>query len=185
MRRIGLFGLFGLVLVLMFTRPGRQVICVHRGGAPENTLEGLAEVLDPTNPFAKRPDMIEIDVRLSKDGVPVLMHDETLDRTTPFSGRVDAYTASELGRMNVPTLRQALNLIPFDVYVLMDVKDPEHLTNVRSFVGRDARYIVGIPEDRRLETTMGVRVGWLGHIGWHHKEVEVVLISAEKWERMR
>lgn len=45
-------------------------------------------------------DGLECDVRLSRDGVPVVIHDATLDRTTAGAGPVHAYTASELARMD-------------------------------------------------------------------------------------
>ena len=53
-----------------------------KGHAPENTLAGIRAAL------ALGVDGIEIDVHASLDGVPVLMHDETVDRTTNGAGRV-------------------------------------------------------------------------------------------------
>ncbi|EGO64216.1 glycerophosphodiester phosphodiesterase [Acetonema longum] len=73
--------------------------CVaHRGwsgDAPENTLAAIALA-------AADPDisMIEIDVQLSRDGVPVVIHDNCLDRTTNGSGRVKDFTADELRRLD-------------------------------------------------------------------------------------
>src|SRR5688572_10333124 len=69
------------------------VAIAHRGGAklrPENTLVAFAHAL------AVGVDAVECDVRLSKDGQPVVIHDETLDRTTNRSGLVSALTAEEL-----------------------------------------------------------------------------------------
>lgn len=65
----------------------------HRGGgalAPENTLAGFR--------LAKRLGYgaVEFDVMLSADGVPVIMHDETLLRTTGHAGRVPEMSAAEL-----------------------------------------------------------------------------------------
>ncbi len=57
----------------------------HRGAAglaPENTLSALRAGVSAGAPF------IEIDIRLTSDGVPVLMHDGSLDRTTDGTGRV-------------------------------------------------------------------------------------------------
>jgi glycerophosphoryl diester phosphodiesterase len=57
----------------------------HRGAAglaPENTLSAVKAGVSAGAPF------IEIDIRLTSDGVPVLMHDGTLDRTTDGTGRV-------------------------------------------------------------------------------------------------
>ena len=69
------------------------VAIAHRGGArlrPENTLIAFAHAL------TLGVDAVECDVRLSRDGEPVVIHDETLDRTTNHSGPVAALTASEL-----------------------------------------------------------------------------------------
>lgn len=45
-------------------------------------------------------DMIELDVQLSKDSVPVVFHDTTLDRLTNVSGKVNSYTFRELNKVN-------------------------------------------------------------------------------------
>jgi glycerophosphoryl diester phosphodiesterase len=71
----------------------RPTVYAHRGGAalaPENTLLAIEVGL------AAGVDGIEFDVRLSRDGVPVLMHDPTLDRTTDATGPVEERTAAEL-----------------------------------------------------------------------------------------
>ena len=52
------------------------------GEAPANTLAGVRACLDC------RAEGMEIDVQLSADGVPVLMHDDTVDRTTNLTGPV-------------------------------------------------------------------------------------------------
>lgn len=89
-------------------------IVAHRGGAvdtPENTLAAFA------NAIALDVDMIELDIHLSKDGVPVVIHDATLDRTTDASGPVRDLTAAELRRVNagkgeyVPQLSEVLDLV--------------------------------------------------------------------------
>lgn len=65
----------------------------HRGGSklrPENTMLAFAHAV------SLGVDAIECDVHLSRDGEPVIIHDDTLDRTTDVSGRVEARTALEL-----------------------------------------------------------------------------------------
>lgn len=93
----------------------------HRGakaGAPENTLAGLRQ--------AKREGAawVEFDVKLTADGQPVLIHDETLERTTDGRGRVADTTFADIRRLDagrcfgaawqgerVPSLREALALL--------------------------------------------------------------------------
>ena len=75
----------------------RPMVYAHRGGAalaPENTLVACETGL------AAGADGIELDVRLSLDGVAVLMHDATLDRTTDAAGPVDQRTAAELAALD-------------------------------------------------------------------------------------
>ena len=75
----------------------RPLIFAHRGGAklaPENTLPAI------DNGMALGSDGLEIDVQLSADGIPVVIHDHTLDRTTDRSGPVSALTAAELARVD-------------------------------------------------------------------------------------
>jgi glycerophosphoryl diester phosphodiesterase len=70
-----------------------RLVFAHRGGAklaPENTLAAFVRGM------AAGSDGIECDVHLSRDGVPVVIHDATLDRTTDASGPVSARTAAEL-----------------------------------------------------------------------------------------
>jgi glycerophosphoryl diester phosphodiesterase len=70
---------------------------VHRGAgelAPENTLAAMRV----GHAYGYR--MVEFDVKLSGDGVPFLLHDDTLDRTTDGHGRADALTWSELSKLD-------------------------------------------------------------------------------------
>ncbi len=61
---------------------------------PENTLAAFAHALH------LGVDGVELDVRLSKDGVPVVIHDEDLARTTGATGSVSAQTADELAAID-------------------------------------------------------------------------------------
>ncbi|HAP4931498.1 TPA: glycerophosphodiester phosphodiesterase family protein [Enterococcus faecalis] len=72
----------------------------HRGAttrAPENTLEAINEAAN----YGYYG--VEIDVRCSKDGVPFLMHDDTLDRTTTGTGIDENYTLAELKKLKIKT----------------------------------------------------------------------------------
>lgn len=75
----------------------RPLIFAHRGGSalgPENTLAAFDLGLQAG------ADGLELDVRLSADGVPVVHHDATLDRTTSHAGPLAAHTADELAHID-------------------------------------------------------------------------------------
>src|SRR5262245_3526353 len=77
--------------------PSRPLVFAHRGGAllrPENTLAAFDHGLS----FGA--DGLEFDVHLSSDGVVVVHHDETLDRTTNARGLIAARTADDLERVD-------------------------------------------------------------------------------------
>jgi glycerophosphoryl diester phosphodiesterase len=86
-------------------RSSRPLVFAHRGGSkigPENTIEAFDRGL------AAGADGLELDVRLSRDGLVVVHHDALLDRTTRGKGPLKERTAAELGRLDVPTLRDVL-----------------------------------------------------------------------------
>src|ERR687895_336309 len=100
---------------MSFLSNDRPLIFAHRGGCalgPENTLTAFDRGM------AAGADGLELDVHLSADGVVVVHHDETLDRTTNDSGRIGARTAAELARVDagdgagIPTLREVLRRYP-------------------------------------------------------------------------
>lgn len=74
--------------------------------APENTMAAFREAI------AVGSDGIEFDVRLTRDGVPVIIHDSTLRRTTGLPHRIADLTWSELENLNVrvPSLEQLFTL---------------------------------------------------------------------------
>lgn len=81
----------------------RPQVLAHRGDArhePENTLPAFAAAL------SRGADGVELDVRLTRDGVPVVLHDATVDRTTDGHGRVSALSSAELGRLRCRTTGQ-------------------------------------------------------------------------------
>jgi glycerophosphoryl diester phosphodiesterase len=95
----------------------------HRGDwrkASENTIPALCAALD-----IAACDGLEFDVRASSDGVPVLIHDETLHRTHGRPDRVDAMTAAELEELGIPTLADALLAIGRGAFLDVELKgDP-------------------------------------------------------------
>jgi glycerophosphoryl diester phosphodiesterase len=118
----------------------RPLVFGHRGGAkigPENTVLAFARGM------AAGADGFECDVRLSADGVPVVIHDPTLDRTTDRTGAVGALSADELARVDatcrfqpgdpafaatevvgVPTLSSVLRQFP-SARVIIELKDTQ------------------------------------------------------------
>jgi len=80
-----------------FFAAARPLVFAHRGGstlAPENTVAAFDKGL------SLGADGLELDVRLSRDGVVVVHHDASLDRTTDAHGDVSALTAAELSRVD-------------------------------------------------------------------------------------
>ena len=104
----------------------RPLVISHRacaGHAPENTLAGIRAALQIG------ADAIEVDVQASADGVPVLMHDLTLDRTTNGSGGLASLTLKQLQALDaggepVPTFAQALEMTRGRALLVAEIKRP-------------------------------------------------------------
>lgn len=101
-------------------------IYAHRGVSahyPENTLAAFARAIE------LGVEGIELDVHLSGDRVPVVIHDDTVDRTTNGIGVIADFTAKQLNlldaghRQHVPTLAQVLDLAAGKVRVNIEIKD--------------------------------------------------------------
>jgi glycerophosphoryl diester phosphodiesterase len=92
------------------------------GEAPANTLAGVRQSLDA------QAEAMEIDVQLCADGIPVLMHDNTVDRTTNLRGEVGSLSLEELQAADagdgepVPTLDQVLELVAGRLTVMCELK---------------------------------------------------------------
>jgi glycerophosphoryl diester phosphodiesterase len=105
-------------------------VVAHRGASsshPENTLSAFEEAV------RAGADMIELDVRLTTEGVPVVIHDPDVAATTDGTGlvhelslhqvkKLHAGTASAM-RAGVPTLREALELLSGQAAVEIDIKN--------------------------------------------------------------
>ncbi|MGB2691702.1 MAG: glycerophosphodiester phosphodiesterase family protein [Thermodesulfobacteriota bacterium] len=98
----------------------------HRGASayePENTLRSFERAIE------LRADMIELDVRQSIDGHLVVMHDDTVDRTTDSAGLVSLKTLSELKELNagkgerIPTLNQVVELARGRAKFVIELKE--------------------------------------------------------------
>lgn len=103
----------------MRVRP-RSLRLAHRGDwrrAPENTLPAfLAALAIPAC------DGLEFDVRVSADGVPIVLHDETLTRVQGRPERAEALSASELSAAGVPTLADVIRAVPRDAFLDVELK---------------------------------------------------------------
>jgi glycerophosphoryl diester phosphodiesterase len=88
-----------------FFAASRPLVFAHRGGSalkPENTIEAFDHAV------ALGADGLELDVHLSRDGVVVVHHDRTLDRTTTLCGPIALRRADELHGARVPALAEVL-----------------------------------------------------------------------------
>ncbi|HEX4898020.1 MAG TPA: glycerophosphodiester phosphodiesterase family protein, partial [Candidatus Limnocylindrales bacterium] len=86
--------------------PPRALRLAHRGdwrAAPENTLGAMRAAL--VNPAC---DGLEFDVRGSREGIPILLHDATLDRVQRRPGRPEALSIDELAEAGIPALAAVL-----------------------------------------------------------------------------
>lgn len=90
----------GILHHFLYPDPHNVLVAAHRGdwrNAPENSIHALQLAIK------MGVDIMETDVRRTKDGVLILMHDERIDRTTSGKGKVDELTWDSLQRV---TLRQ-------------------------------------------------------------------------------
>lgn len=92
----------------------------HRGAkgyAAENTLASFEKAIE------LGVNGIELDVHLSSDGKVVVIHDETIDRTTSEKGFVKDFSSLELNKLGIPTLTDVLDLIAKMCFVNIEIKD--------------------------------------------------------------
>jgi len=105
----------------------------HRGfseNAPENTMASMVKA------YQAGADMVELDVCLSKDGQVVIMHDDTLERTTNGKGKVEDKTLKELKALDagswfspifkgeeIPTLEEILKFAKGKISVDIEIKE--------------------------------------------------------------
>lgn len=113
-----------------FSQGSRPLVVAHRGASAEeaeNTLPAFERAI------AAGADAVEFDVRMTADGVAVVMHDGDVSRTTDGAGQVRDYTLGELkdlrvrtadgGETEIPTLDEALRLCSGRVGVDVEIKN--------------------------------------------------------------
>jgi len=133
-----LLALAGLLFEAPAGAAGAPLIIAHRGRdatTHENTLAAFRHSIALGFP------MLETDVRVTKDGEFVLLHDETLDRTTNGHGLVGDLTLAQVRKLDagagerVPTLREALQLVrETGTSLLLDMKPGTPLEPVLELV---------------------------------------------------
>lgn len=118
----------------------RPQVIAHRGFSgryPENTLSAVEAAID------LGVDMVEVDIRLSRDGVPVLCHNAHVDKTSSESGAVSEMLVADLKRLDVgswkdprfhnermPTLHELLAATKGRTRLNLDIKDATALSAV-------------------------------------------------------
>jgi glycerophosphoryl diester phosphodiesterase len=137
---------------------GRVRLIAHRGGpryAPENTLAAFAHAVEVG------AHMLECDVHLTADGEPVIIHDETLERTTNGAGWVKDKTLAELRQLDagsgqsIPTLREYIELgRTSGVELLIEMKSP------RLYPGIEARVLETLEAAGYLEMSVLQSFDW-------------------------
>ncbi len=139
------------------------VVSGHRGGMmtgyPENCIESFEKTL------TMMPSFFEIDPRLTKDSVIVLMHDATIDRTTDGKGRVSDYTYDELQQFflkdrdgnvttfKIPTLEECIVWSWGRTILNLDIKDvPLELMSdfINALAPANVMYTVHTAEQARM-----------------------------------
>lgn len=165
--------------------PRARPVIAHRGASgqyPENTLLAFAKSLE------QGADAIELDVRVTSDGVPIVLHDPTLDRTTNGTGAAAELALSAVRRADagagerIPALAEVLRRFP-TTPLLVEVKEAgaaratlavlrEHGAERRVLVGAfrraELRPFLGT-EFARLPVRVEVALFWAAsRLGFHH-----------------
>jgi len=165
-----------LPITLRYTRPLRTItsfeVLAHRGGGRSADLlpasENSVEMIKLASQFGATG--IEIDVRMTKDGVPILFHDATLNerviQKNGLLGPIENYTFNQLQTLvrlpkgeRIPTLRQALDAVVYNTpldFVWLDTKYNGSLQILRDIqaeyrakaatINRSLEIMIGIPD---------------------------------------
>jgi glycerophosphoryl diester phosphodiesterase len=159
---------------------GRPIFAAHRGGAglaPENTMEAFRNAVVNWG-----VDMLELDVRLTRDGVLVIHHDETVDRTTNGSGRLADLTWDKLQELDaghqfrdpegqasyrgkgvtVPTFQELLEAFP-EVRLNVEAKEQAAAVPLVDLIleaGAQDRVLVAAEFERNRKPVIGYPGAW-------------------------
>lgn len=140
----------------------RTLRLAHRGDwrhSTENGLGALRAALEIPG-----CDGLEFDVRLSSDGVPVLSHDETLNRVHRVDARVDELTASQLADHGVESLEEILTALPRRAFLDVELKGVHGRATVDVLTGGRGpaleRAVVSSFEPASLEVVARLAPAW-------------------------
>lgn len=140
----------------------RPLRLAHRGDwrhAPENSLAALLAALS-----IPACDGLEFDVRVARDGVPVLLHDETLERVQRRPEAVTALDAATLEAAGIPTLADVLAAVPPAAFLDVELKgahDERVVEVLAAGRGPDlANAVVSSFEVEALERVAGLAPAW-------------------------
>jgi glycerophosphoryl diester phosphodiesterase len=159
----------------------RPIRIAHRGDhrrAPENTLAAMLAAIE-----IPACDGVEFDVRASADGIPILLHDDTLERVQGRPERPADLTAAELGTLGVPTLEEILVALPHRAFLNVELKsDPgrvvvEILAAYRGADLHDA--VISSFDPATLARIAGLAPAWRSWLNAWVLEPETVATAAE------
>jgi glycerophosphoryl diester phosphodiesterase len=147
-----------------FRVPDPVEIIAHRGfsaRAPENTWAAIEAGLEVGT------DAVEFDIHPASDGTPVLMHDDTVNRTTDGRGRVSAHTVEELGGLDAGSwfgsafAGEPVPLLTAVMRALDGRCDRVYAEVKRSRDARDLERVVeAVEEANMLEATIFISMDW-------------------------
>ncbi len=150
----------------------------HRGAKgyePENTIIAFQKAID------LGCDGIELDVHLSSDGEIIVIHDETIDRTTNGKGIVNQMKLSELKtfRINkkheIPTLKEVFELINYNFLINIELKSYETAGKVVEFIENQV-----FNNNRTLESIIVSSFDWnaLQQVRFLNDEIQIGVLTA-------
>lgn len=146
--------------------PNKVLVAAHRGDwryAPENSMQGFR------NCIKMGVDIAELDVRKTKDGQLVVIHDKTLDRTTTGKGAVKNYTLQELRqlfllngygtptRQHMATLEEVMLLVKGKMMVMID-KSAEYLPEIYQVLKKTGTFNEAIIFQRTQQPIDSIRL---------------------------
>jgi glycerophosphoryl diester phosphodiesterase len=152
-----------------FDRQIRPIVVAHRGASaayPENTLASFEGAIEAG------ADVVELDVRMTADGVAVVLHDLDVAATTDGTGFVHTLTLAEVKRLDasgglglraeIPTLREALDLLSGRVGINIEIKNLPGEPSFDSPREAAAKEVVALLRDTRFQGTVLVSsFNWL------------------------